>query len=156
LPPTRADASFETAIDGVSIAYSGDGASAFFDPSDLTLTIVILESGGNLKISGGIECALSDTWDGFVDVFLVADTARMTSISVKGTPECEFFLAGYVEYVEKLSIFSSFVGDLFCYPRQFGLYASDDTPPKSITIKNGWAEGSVLGTPVPVPVNLCL
>jgi hypothetical protein len=125
---------------------------------DRTLTIVIDEGGGSLKLKGGSECLLSPVWAGFVDVYLVADDAVLSSISIKGTPDCEFFLAGYVLYLQKLSITSGFVGDLACYPPSFGLYANSVALPKSIAIKNGWAEGPVLGTPpveVPDPDPAC-
>jgi len=146
-----AHAGFKVTIEGVSVSYSRDGADADYDPVDRTLTIVIDESGGSLKIKGGSECVSSPLWDGFVDVFLVAGDAVLNSISIKGTPDCEFFLAGEVDYVQKLSITSGFVGDLLCYPLSFGLYANSLVLPKSISIKNGWAEGPVLGTP---PVEL--
>ena len=142
-----AHAGFKVTIEGVSVSYSGDGADAYYDAVDGTLTIVIDESGGSLKIKGGSECVSSPLWDGFVDVYLVAGDAVLSSISIKGTPDCEFFLAGTVDYVQKLSITSGFVGDLTCYPLSFGLYANSVALPKSISIKNGWAEAPVLGTP---------
>jgi hypothetical protein len=45
------EAGYKTVIDGISVSYSKDGANAYYDEEDGTLTVAIGEDGGALKIS---------------------------------------------------------------------------------------------------------
>jgi len=137
----EARAGYKTVVDGVGVSYSKNGAEAYFDASDGTLTILVYESGGSLKVSAGSSCASS--WDGSVEVYIEADPdVFMPSISLKGTPDCVLFVGGYVGPVNKFSLTGGVVGLLSAYGPGFGLFTYDLWIPKSVSIKFGFAAGS--------------
>lgn len=128
-------------VDGIKVTYPY-GFDAYYDASDNTLTIVILDEGGNLNVKALPWASIY--WGSYVDVYLFADCAYVPSVSFKGRWDLYFYITGQVGELYKLSINNGFVGGTDFYGTQ-GLGRGYPPVPQSINIKKGCAFGSVLG-----------
>src|SRR5437667_2180457 len=113
---SQCHAGYKNVIGGITVTYSGDGAEAYYDPNDGTLTISVTESGGSLKVTAGPEAPA--TWGGYADVYILADNAVFKSIAFKGSPSVLLYLTGQVFYVGKFSLTYGVVGSTDSYPDQ--------------------------------------
>jgi len=137
------DAKYKAVIGGITVSYSNDGATAFFDPDDGTLTILVAQSGGSLNVV--VSATAFFSWGSFVDIYIVADDAVMHSIKIKSTGACVPFVCGQVGYVQTFSLTNGVVGDTETYGQDFGLGMVFLSDPAKISIQQGYATAQVLG-----------
>ncbi len=139
----RSEAKFKSEVGGVTITYSNDGAAAYFDPNDGTLTVEVSGSGGSLRIVVGSSAYFS--WGGEVDIYILADSASLKSITIIGSPFCTPFVCGQVGYVDKFSMKNGVVGDTAYYGQDFGLGMVSLGNPMKVTLTNGYATAQMFG-----------
>ena len=151
---SRSEAAFKTVIDGISVSYSGDGADAYYDSTDNTLTVAVTQSGGSLNILVGPNAYLA--WGSYVDVYILADSATLKSINIKGSVSCTPFIAGQVNYVTKFALLNGVVGDTDYYGQDFGLGMVSISNPVSISLKNSYTTAQLFGyaNPIATPTPL--
>jgi hypothetical protein len=137
------EAKYKTEIGGITITYSKDGAIAFFDADDGTLTIAVDESGGALKVVVGPSAAFF--WGPYVDMYILADDAILKSVTIKGTDSCTPFVCGQVGSTSTFTLLNGAVGDTDFYGQDFGLGMVAPSTPAKVLLKNGWATAQVLG-----------
>jgi hypothetical protein len=137
------EAGFKTVVGGITVAYSNDGANAYYDDSDGTLTVEITQGDGSLKITVGPDATL--TWGEYVDIYLIADDANLESIKIKGTYSCKPYIVGQVGYVSTFSLINGVVGDTSYYGRDQGLGMVSLSIPKKITLQNSYATAQIFG-----------
>ncbi|MBI3853264.1 MAG: hypothetical protein HY298_23690 [Verrucomicrobia bacterium] len=142
---SRSEAGFKTVIDGISVSYSGDGANAYYDPNDGTLTVAVSQSGGSLNIIVGPNAYLA--WGTYTDIYILADGATLKSINIKGALNCTPFVAGQVNYVTKFTLLGGVVGDTDYYGQDFGLGMVSSAIPVSISLKKSYATAQLFGYP---------
>jgi hypothetical protein len=136
------EAGYKTVIDGISVSYSKDGANAYYDEEDGTLTVAIGEDGGALKISVGPDAPSG--WGDYVDIYILADDASLKSIQIKGTDTCTPYIVGQVGYVSSFKLLNGVVGGTDYYP-DLGLGRVSVYMPSKITFQNSVAVAQVLG-----------
>jgi hypothetical protein len=145
---SRSDAAYKTVNGGITVSYSGDGASAYYDSSDGTLTIEITQGGGSLKVTVGPTA--NATWGDYVDIYISADNADLKSISIKGSATCTPYLCGQVNYASKFNLTGGVVGDTDYYGQDFGLGSISDTVTVSIGMKYSYTTAQLFGYAYPV------
>jgi hypothetical protein len=146
----RCEATIRTNIGGITISYSGTAGSAYFDPTDETLTIEIpYPSGsvpGSLTVTVGPDAPA--TWSSAVDIYILADDATFKSINIKGTELCTPFICGNVDYCSKFALLSGVIGSTASYGPDFGLgIFSSFAPPVTISLKNSYTTAQLFGFP---------
>ena len=138
-------AGYKTVIGGITVSYSLQGASAYYNTNDNTLTISVSQSGGNLNVTVGSTAY--GTWGSSVDIYIAADNTSFKSISIKGTPSCWPYIAGDVYYTSKFTLFDGVVGNTVYYGADYGLGAASTAVTSSISLKNSWTTAQLLGYP---------
>ena len=136
-------AKFKTVIDGITVTYSNDGADAYFDPEDGTLTVEIDGSGGALGIVVGPTAFFY--WGDYVDIYILADNAALKSIKIKGAETCIPFVCGQVGSVGSFSLTNGVVGGTDTYGQDFGIGRVSPFEPAKISLKQSYALAQVLG-----------
>lgn len=142
LSAARSEASYKTVIGGITVSYSGY-AVAYYDSYDDTLTVEIDSSGGSLNISVGSTA--TNSWGGYVDVFIDAGGVVMKSMSIKGSPACTPYVCGNIYYVDKFSMSLGVIGGTDTYGRDVGLGMTSTYIPTAVSMKYSYALAQIFG-----------
>jgi hypothetical protein len=142
LAAQTATAGYKAVVFGVTVSCSSLAADAYYDSGDNTLTVDVA---GSASLNIVVTPSAAAAWGEYVDIYIVGDTASLTTLSIKGTATCIPFVCGNVGYVKTFLLNGGVVGDTDTYGLDFGLGMVSSYSPASISMKRSCATAQVLG-----------